>query len=152
MSRNRLRFKPVFMTGTHWPLLANGSNYRPPMRGRLICAAAPPAASLSICPAGNMLKKSNLLNLHRGTESFADLGGLGNLKDFCRRALQPGKAVKPRGVLLLGVPGTGKSAMPKRSATKPGGQRCSWTSARCWAALLDSLSKTSDKPCASPMR
>ena len=99
-----------------------------------------------------MLKKSNLLNLHRGTESFADLGGLGNLKDFCRRALQPGKAVKPRGVLLLGVPGTGKSAYAKASATKPGGQRCSWMSARCWAALLDGLSKTSDKPCASPMR
>jgi len=46
------------------------------------------------------LKKNNLLALHRGSESFDSLGGLANLKDFCRKALQPGKAVQPRGVLL----------------------------------------------------
>src|SRR4051794_39660671 len=55
-----------------------------------------------------MLKKNNLLTLHRGTESFTDLGGLANLKDFCTKALAPGREVKARGVLLLGVPGTGK--------------------------------------------
>src|SRR5262249_12671005 len=33
------------------------------------------------------LKKSNLLTLHRGQESFASLGGLDSLKDFCKRAL-----------------------------------------------------------------
>ena len=41
------------------------------------------------------LKKNNLLTLHRGHESFESLGGLANLKDFCRRALMPGKPVKP---------------------------------------------------------
>ena len=35
-----------------------------------------------------MLKKSGLLTLHRGGESFADLGGLGALKAFCLRALR----------------------------------------------------------------
>jgi hypothetical protein len=55
------------------------------------------------------LKKHNLLTLHRGAECFDSLGGLANLKDFCRRALQPGKRVQTRGVLLLGVPGVGKS-------------------------------------------
>ena len=35
------------------------------------------------------LRKNNLLNLHRGGERFDSLGGLANLKDFCRRALQP---------------------------------------------------------------
>lgn len=59
------------------------------------------------------LKKNNLLTLHRGDERFESLGGLSNLKDFCRRALRPGRSVKPRGLLLLGVPGVGKSAFAK---------------------------------------
>jgi hypothetical protein len=58
------------------------------------------------------LRKNNLLTLHRGQESFSSLGGLTNLKDFCRRALRP-NSVKPRGVLLLGVSGTGKSQFCK---------------------------------------
>lgn len=36
-----------------------------------------------------MLKKSGLLQLHRGQESFDQLGGLDALKAFCRRALRP---------------------------------------------------------------
>jgi hypothetical protein len=59
------------------------------------------------------LKKNNLLTLHRGTECFDALGGLTNLKDFCRRALRTARPVKPRGILLLGVAGSGKSAFAK---------------------------------------
>lgn len=61
----------------------------------------------------SMLKKSGLLRMYRGTESFADLGGLEGLKQFCRKALHPGRPVKPKGILILGVPGTGKSAFAK---------------------------------------
>jgi hypothetical protein len=66
------------------------------------------------------LRKNNLLTLHRGKEDFASLGGLNNLKDFCRKALRPGKLIKPRGVLLLGVSGTGKSAFSKALGNETG--------------------------------
>ena len=36
-----------------------------------------------------MLKKSGLLTLHRGGETFADLGGLEAVKTFCTRACGP---------------------------------------------------------------
>jgi hypothetical protein len=68
------------------------------------------------------LKKNNLLTLHRGKESFADLGGLQSLKDFCRRALtpKPNRKVKPRGILLLGVSGSGKSQVAKALGNETG--------------------------------
>ena len=61
------------------------------------------------------LKQSGLLHLYRGGESFADLGGLEALKSICTAALlrRGNSLVRPRGVLLLGVPGTGKSAFAK---------------------------------------
>lgn len=64
-----------------------------------------------------MLKKSGLISLHRGSECFDDLGGLDALKSFCTRAMRNqghGNPLKrPRGAMLLGVPGTGKSAFAK---------------------------------------
>ncbi len=60
------------------------------------------------------LKKSGTLSLHRGSDDFASLGGLSALKAFCKRSLlQPRRddpRRRPRGVLLLGLPGVGKSA------------------------------------------
>jgi hypothetical protein len=64
-----------------------------------------------------MLKKSGLLQLHRGGERFNDLGGLEALKEFCRRALrrrtEANTVARPRGILLLSPPGCGKSAVSK---------------------------------------
>src|SRR5579871_1002714 len=47
---------------------------------------------------GQALKKSGLLQLHRGGESFADLGGLEALKSFCTKALSSNRnnAARPR--------------------------------------------------------
>ena len=71
---------------------------------------------------GQSLKKSGLLTLCRGGETFADLGGLAALKTFCSRALRPGQrgGVRPRGILLLGVPGTGKICLCASGQHRPG--------------------------------
>ena len=70
-----------------------------------------------------MLKKSSLLELHRGGETFDDLGGLDAVKAFCRQALAARPADDPvhaRGLMLLGVPGTGKSAFAKALGNETG--------------------------------
>ena len=71
-----------------------------------------------------MLKKSGLMQLYHGEEDFKSLGGLENLKAFTKRCLlQPNRdnpLKRPRGVLLLGVPGTGKSAFAKSLGRETG--------------------------------
>ncbi|MBI3860743.1 MAG: AAA family ATPase [Planctomycetia bacterium] len=71
-----------------------------------------------------MLKKNGLLTLHRGGETFADLGGLEPLKSFCLRALRPRAQrdllTQPRGILLLSPPGCGKSQFCKALGNETG--------------------------------
>jgi hypothetical protein len=71
-----------------------------------------------------MLKKSGLISLHRGSECFDDLGGLDALKSFCTRAMRNqghGNPLKrPRGVMLLSPPGCGKSQFAKSLGNETG--------------------------------
>lgn len=71
-----------------------------------------------------MLKKSGLISLHRGSESFADLGGLDALKSFCTRAMRNqghhNALNRPRGVMLLSPPGCGKSQFAKSLGNETG--------------------------------
>jgi hypothetical protein len=71
-----------------------------------------------------MLKKSGLLSLHHGSETFAQLGGLDSLKAFCLRAMRRqgdrNRLLRPRGVLLLSPPGCGKSAFAKSLGNETG--------------------------------
>ena len=72
----------------------------------------------SVCPESiwnekaDMIKKSGCAEIYKGTERFDDIGGLDALKQFCLRSLTTGRK-GARGVMLLGVPGTGKSMFAK---------------------------------------
>jgi hypothetical protein len=52
------------------------------------------------------LAKSGLLSLHRGNESFANLGGLDALKGFCTRAMTP--KAGPSGTPMITMPAYGR--------------------------------------------
>lgn len=70
-----------------------------------------------------MLKKSGLLDLQQGTETFQSLGGLETLKAFCRQTLKPHRRsalTRARGVLLLSPPGCGKSQFCKSLGNEVG--------------------------------
>jgi len=68
----------------------------------------------------NVIKKSGYLEYYHPIETMTDIGGLNNLKDWLKkrgRGFDKSAAdfglTYPRGILLLGIPGTGKSLTAK---------------------------------------
>src|SRR5207237_419296 len=68
------------------------------------------------------LRKGGTLALYRGGDAFDSLGGLDALKAFCARAQRRRTVAvaRPRGILLLGVPDSGKRAYCKALGRETG--------------------------------
>jgi hypothetical protein len=66
------------------------------------------------------LKKSGLLSLHRGGETFDRIGGLDPLKEYLLASLDPKAPFAGQGCMLVGVPGTGKSTIAKALGSTTG--------------------------------
>ncbi|MBI4966226.1 MAG: AAA family ATPase [Desulfomonile tiedjei] len=84
-----------------------------------------------------MVEKSAALQFSQFTETFASLGGLENLKEWTLNRFQNRKPGLPfRGILLLGVPGTGKSHFAKALGNEVGWPVLSLDMGRVFGSLV----------------
>ncbi|NBV25601.1 MAG: AAA family ATPase, partial [Proteobacteria bacterium] len=113
------------------------------------------AFALSVVEAGSVqpalvarekaqaVKKTGLLEVIEAKESLADIGGLDQLKEwllqrrpaFSQRARDYGLPV-PKGVLIVGLPGTGKSLTAKATAQSLGVPLLKLDAGRIFAGLV----------------
>jgi hypothetical protein len=59
------------------------------------------------------IAKSGLAKMYKGTESFADIGGLAQIKHHLSLCAGVTGDLQPKGIVLVGQPGTGKSHIAK---------------------------------------
>jgi hypothetical protein len=84
-----------------------------------------------------MVEKAAALQFSQFTETFATLGGLENLKEWTLNRFQNRRSGLPfRGILLLGVPGTGKSHFAKALGNEVGWPVLSLDMGRVFGSLV----------------
>jgi hypothetical protein len=84
-----------------------------------------------------MVEKSAALQFSQFTETFATLGGLENLKEWSLNRFKNRREGLPfRGILLLGVPGTGKSHFAKALGNEVGWPVLSLDMGRVFGSLV----------------
>jgi len=84
-----------------------------------------------------MVEKSAALQFSQFTETFATLGGLENLKEWTLNRFKNRRPGLPfRGILLLGVPGTGKSHFSKALGNEVGWPVLSLDMGRVFGSLV----------------
>jgi hypothetical protein len=84
-----------------------------------------------------MVEKSAALQFSQFSETFATLGGLENLKEWTLNRFKNRRAGLPfRGILLLGVPGTGKSHFAKALGNEVGWPVLSLDMGRVFGSLV----------------
>ena len=84
-----------------------------------------------------MVEKSAALQFSQFTETFATLGGLENLKEWTLNRFKNRRPGLPfRGILLLGVPGTGKSHFAKALGNEVGWPVLSLDMGRVFGSLV----------------
>jgi len=84
-----------------------------------------------------MVEKSAALQFSQFTETFATLGGLDNLKEWTLNRFRNRRPGLPfRGILLLGVPGTGKSSFAKALGNEVGWPVLSLDMGRVFGSLV----------------
>ena len=104
-----------------------------------------------------IVRKEGILEFRRPDVSFDDVGGLDRLKAWFtgrREAFSPeGQRFGlrlPRGVVLVGVPGCGKSYRPRRWPRIGTCRCCVWTSAACTARSSANRKPTCERHCTRP--
>ena len=100
-----------------------------------------------------IIRKSGLLEYYAANEDFSNVGGLAVLKDWLnKRAVAFTDEARafglpaPKGILLLGVQGCGKSLCAKAVRGSGNCRCCGSTWAGCSAALWDRRRKTCARP------
>jgi hypothetical protein len=84
-----------------------------------------------------MVEKAAALQFSQFTETFVTLGGLENLKEWTLNRFQNRRSGLPfRGILLLGVPGTGKSHFAKALGNEVGWPVLSLDMGRVFGSLV----------------